>query len=204
MNKFQEALYFATDAHADQTRWDKKTPYITHPVAVARAMERGGWDEKAQIAALLHDVLEDTAVMAHQIRNDFGEEVLRIVEILTRRGDDNGKEPYSEYISRVVKDRRASAIKLCDLNHNMSNLRPGSMRDKYMIAKMYLEDHLKLALGFPPSDYLTYLEAARLAFECYPHDLGTRLDISIAEHTRLQKQLEGALNPKEGKDGEVS
>lgn len=110
MNKVEFAQALAAFAHDGQT--DKGgNPYISHPVAVAEKVE--GDDLKT--IALLHDVLEDTAVNYGTLENLFGKRIADAVDALTRRDG----ETYEAFIERVCQDTLARAVKLADLEHNM-------------------------------------------------------------------------------------
>jgi GTP diphosphokinase / guanosine-3',5'-bis(diphosphate) 3'-diphosphatase len=80
-----KALRFALEAHTGQTRKDRRTEYIVHPVAVMRVLssELGVTDPEILSAALLHDTLEDTPTTASELRARFGPRVARWVEELT-------------------------------------------------------------------------------------------------------------------------
>lgn len=79
--RYSKALALAARAHEGQVRKGTSIPYITHPVAVAALVAQYGGDEDQQIAALLHDVLEDGgAHFAAEIERDFGPRVLAIVQ----------------------------------------------------------------------------------------------------------------------------
>lgn len=150
LGKYSElALKVATEAHKGQTRWDKKTPYITHPVEVARnaikrEKELGLTFTADQLdilvaISIVHDCVEDTEITAQNLV-DFGfpDEVIVAVEALTH---DKSKE-YVDYINDI-KNRDniyALIVKLSDLEHNLSDLSKGSMRDKYLMAKYILEN----------------------------------------------------------------
>ena len=82
--RYTQALHFAAVAHEGQTRKGGSIPYITHPVAVAALVAEYGGDEDQQIAALLHDVLEDSGPHhAPEIQRLFGARVLEMVEACT-------------------------------------------------------------------------------------------------------------------------
>ncbi|SFE79571.1 HD domain-containing protein [Paenibacillus catalpae] len=74
------AIEFAATAHQSQYRKGTHTPYISHPFAVAMLLSSYNCSEKAIIAALLHDVLEDTDIAEQQITDQFGPEVTSIVK----------------------------------------------------------------------------------------------------------------------------
>lgn len=85
-SRLLEALAFAADKHRDQRRKDAEgSPYINHPIAVARvlAVEALVTDETILIAAVLHDTVEDTETVASEIARLFGEEVAQLVDEVT-------------------------------------------------------------------------------------------------------------------------
>lgn len=113
MDKITEALVLAAEAHAGQV--DKLGhAYILHPMAVASHYVPLD-DETAQIAALLHDTVEDTWVTLDQIGQQFGGLVVEAVDHLTRRPG----EVYSDFIQRCARNPVARIVKHGDLRHNM-------------------------------------------------------------------------------------
>lgn len=80
-----EAVHFAAEKHRDQRRKNEgQTPYINHPIAVAETLRVFGIDDTdVLVAALLHDVLEDTETTPDEILERFGERVLAIVQEMT-------------------------------------------------------------------------------------------------------------------------
>ena len=127
-----KAEQIARKAHKGQKRKDGK-PYITHPKAVASACS----DVKCKIVAWLHDVLEDTPIHPNELE-DKGipkELVKQVVYISRLDGED-----YKDYILQVKKNEIARLVKIQDLKHNLSDLKPGNMRDKYLLALYILEE----------------------------------------------------------------
>lgn len=106
----KKAMEICYRAHAGQL--DKGgMPYVFHPIHVAEQME----DEYSTCVALLHDTVEDGGIELSELYEaDFPEEVVRTVDILTRRED----EPYMEYIQRLKENSLAVKVKVADLNHN--------------------------------------------------------------------------------------
>lgn len=126
------AYLFGAEAHEGQTRMTGE-PYIYHPIAVARILAEMRMDDKTLIAAILHDVIEDTETHKEQIARLFGEEVAEIVDGVTKLDHihfDNKQEAKAEsfrkMILAMVKDIRVILIKLADRLHNMRTL--GIMR----------------------------------------------------------------------------
>ncbi|MCU7939339.1 MAG: bifunctional GTP diphosphokinase/guanosine-3',5'-bis pyrophosphate 3'-pyrophosphohydrolase [gamma proteobacterium symbiont of Bathyaustriella thionipta] len=126
------AYLFGAEAHEGQTRMTGE-PYIYHPIAVARILAEMRMDEKTLIAAILHDVIEDTKTHKEQIATLFGQEVAEIVDGVTKLDHiqfDNKQEAKAEsfrkMILAMVKDIRVILIKLADRLHNMRTL--GIMR----------------------------------------------------------------------------
>ena len=114
MPTLEDAIALAMKAHLGQK--DRVgEPYILHPL---RVMFRLGWDapEAARIAAVLHDVVEDTAIQLRDLRRlGYSEEVLAAVELLSRRPDDS----YEQFIERVLPNSTARKVKRADLEDNM-------------------------------------------------------------------------------------
>ena len=130
------AYRLAITAHAGQL--DKAgVDYIEHPVAVARAVSHLG--SAHEVAAVLHDTVEDTDITLDDIRDQFGDRVADAVEALTRR---NG-EAYPDFIRRAATNEIARAVKRADVAHNLS--RPASLtaslEERYTRALEHLDGH---------------------------------------------------------------
>ena len=78
-----EAIEFAVDAHRGQYRKGSRIPYIFHPLNAARTLIEAGCPEPVVVAAILHDVVEDTRVTLGEIRRHFGPRVAELVESAT-------------------------------------------------------------------------------------------------------------------------
>lgn len=77
--RLEQALRYAAEQHAGQVRKASQTPYIEHPLAVAMILDRAGFGEDVLIAALLHDVVEDTEATLEDVRSRFGDDIAAIV-----------------------------------------------------------------------------------------------------------------------------
>lgn len=116
MELFAKAVAFAAEKHKRQVRRDG-TPYIYHPLKVAEILKDTGFELKFQMAAVLHDVLEDTDATEEDLRV-FGKEVLEAVKLVTRLPD--AKE--EEYIAAILQNRIAAVVKNADKIHNMMDV----------------------------------------------------------------------------------
>ena len=117
-DNFESALRFALDVHSNQldSGW---TPYIQHVMGVWSRLRFENMT--TQIAALLHDTVEDTSVTLDQIHYEFGEDVAEIIRILTHTKG----VPYKAYIEAIALsgNRSAILIKIADLDDNSSEIR---------------------------------------------------------------------------------
>lgn len=123
-----KAFEKANSLHSGQTRFSGE-PYIIHPVQVATILVGLGLDTQSVIAALLHDVVEDTDETSEDIANEFGKDVAFLVEGVTKLGKVDIKskiEQQAENIRKMLlamsEDVRVIIIKLADRLHNMRTL----------------------------------------------------------------------------------
>jgi GTP pyrophosphokinase len=108
-----EAISLAADKHKEQTRRDG-SPYIYHPMQVAKMVKIAGYGIKYQIVAILHDLLEDTDATDEDVRK-FGEDVLIAVKLLTRAPDANEED----YVNAISQNHMAAVVKNADKIDNM-------------------------------------------------------------------------------------
>ena len=147
----KRAFVIARDAHEGQAR-SSGEPYITHPVAVASIIAEMRLDHEAVMAALLHDVIEDTPYTEEQLKDEFGASVAEIVEGVSkldklkfRTRQEAEVANFRKMILAMTKDIRVVLIKLADRTHNMRTL--GALRPdkRRRIAKETLEIYAPLA-----------------------------------------------------------
>lgn len=145
------AYVFGAESHEGQFRKSGE-PYITHPLAVATILAEMRIDYRSLMAAILHDVIEDTGVTKQQLEIEFGNEVAELVDgvsKLTHIHFESKVEAqaanFRKMILAMVKDIRVILIKLADRLHNMRTL--GVMRpDKCRrIARETLEIYVPIA-----------------------------------------------------------
>jgi (p)ppGpp synthase/HD superfamily hydrolase len=156
MPLYQTALTLAVQAHAGQIRKHNGTPYIVHPIMVARIVEGAGFGEDVVAAALLHDVLEDTEVNAQALEAVVGSEVLHMVQALSEEKGMEWRARKALYIETVVAAGESVwAISVSDKIHNAESLlafhgevgnAAWSVFNKGKVDKMWFEETLLTAL----------------------------------------------------------
>ena len=131
VERVQAAYDFAFQAHEGQRRRSGE-PYITHPVAVADLLADLKLDAQTMIAAILHDVMEDTPTLKEEITTRFGTEVAELVDGVSKLDQIQFKsrreaqaESFRKMLLAMVRDIRVIMVKLADRTHNMRTL--GSM-----------------------------------------------------------------------------
>jgi GTP diphosphokinase / guanosine-3',5'-bis(diphosphate) 3'-diphosphatase len=189
----QRAFLLARDAHSGQMR-SSGDPYITHPVAVAGILADMRLDYETLMAALLHDVIEDTHHNKDDLSAQFGQTVGELVEGVSKLDkiqfsstQEAQAENFRKMIMAMVKDIRVILIKLADRTHNMRTL--GSLRPdkRRRIARETLEIYAPIAHRLGIHDIKNELE-----------DLGFQ-----AMYPMRHRALKGAVKQARGNRKEV-
>jgi len=149
-DNIDKAFELAFDAHQYQRRRSGE-PYIFHPIEVARIChEEIGLGPTAVICALMHDVVEDTAINLEEISEGFGPKITQIVDGLTKLdglynlGNQNA-ENLKKVLSTLVADVRVVLIKMADRLHNLRTIAPMPQHKKLKIAAETLFIYAPLA-----------------------------------------------------------
>jgi GTP pyrophosphokinase/guanosine-3',5'-bis(diphosphate) 3'-pyrophosphohydrolase len=169
----KHAYVVAKNAHDGQMR-SSGDPYITHPVAVALNLAQMNLDHETLMAALLHDVIEDTSVTKDELAELFGHTVAELVEGVSKldklkfeNKEEMQAENFRKMVLAMVQDIRVILIKLADRTHNMRTL--GALRPdkRRRIARETLEIYAPIANRLGIHDIKNELEL--LGFEAlYP------------------------------------
>ncbi len=145
LERIREAYDFAEQAHHGQVRKSGE-PYILHPLAVAEIVVNMQMDILSIIAALLHDVVEDTTVSLKEIEEHFGQDCAMLVDGLTKlerikfqSKEEQQNENYRKMFIAMAQDIRVIVIKLADRLHNMRTLKYQSEESQRRIAYETLE-----------------------------------------------------------------
>jgi guanosine-3',5'-bis(diphosphate) 3'-pyrophosphohydrolase len=151
VERVQEAYDFAFQAHDGQRRRSGE-PYITHPVAVADLLADLRLDAETMIAAILHDVMEDTPIAKEEITSRFGPEVAELVDgvskldqIQFRSRAEAQAESFRKMLLAMVRDIRVIMVKLADRTHNMRTLGAMPPAKRRTIARETLEIYAPIA-----------------------------------------------------------
>ena len=157
--KIEYALNFAIKAHEGQFRKSGE-PYVVHPILVASIVGYISQDETMVIAALLHDVVEDTPFTIEDIKKEFGRDIANLVEGLTKIVEIRDESLIPSYINEKlitsamsfrkiliasIKDVRVLVIKLCDRLHNMLTLDALPVKKQKRIAEETLVVYAPIA-----------------------------------------------------------
>jgi GTP diphosphokinase / guanosine-3',5'-bis(diphosphate) 3'-diphosphatase len=145
------AIEFSRHAHQGQMRHSGEA-YVTHPIAVARILTPLHLDVQAIIAALLHDVVEDTSVTAAHVAEKFGAPVAELVVGLSKMDkiqfetrEDAQAENFRKMLLAMARDVRVILIKLADRLHNMRTLGAVSAEKSERIARETMEIYAPIA-----------------------------------------------------------
>ena len=151
IGRIEEAYQFSDSAHQGQFR-QSGDPYISHPLAVAEIIAQWQLDAQAVMAALLHDVMEDTSVSKDQLAEQFGKPVADLVDGLSKLDriefqsqQDAQAENFRKMLLAMARDVRVILIKLADRLHNMRTLDAVSPEQRRRVARETLEIYAPIA-----------------------------------------------------------
>lgn len=151
IQQVKRAFYYAEQAHDGQRRRSGE-PYVTHPLAVANILANMHMDHQSLMAAMLHDVIEDTGVSKQALGAQFGEPVAELVDGVSKLTqitfEDKAvaqAENFQKMVLAMSRDIRVIIVKLADRLHNMRTL--GALRPdkKRRIARETLEIYARIA-----------------------------------------------------------
>jgi RelA/SpoT family (p)ppGpp synthetase len=149
--RLAEAYRFSEAAHAGQTR-QSGDPYISHPLAVAEILADWHLDGQTLMAALLHDVTEDTSVTKDEISDTFGRPVAELVDGVSKldriefqSAEDAQAENFRKMLLAMARDVRVMLIKLADRLHNMRTLGAVPPAKRRRVARETMEIYAPIA-----------------------------------------------------------
>ncbi|MFI8381263.1 bifunctional GTP diphosphokinase/guanosine-3',5'-bis pyrophosphate 3'-pyrophosphohydrolase [Pseudomonas sp. NPDC079086] len=193
VNLVRRAYFYAEQAHDGQRRRSGEA-YVTHPLAVASILADMHMDHQSLMAAMLHDVIEDTGIAKEALDAQFGESVAELVDgvsKLTQMNFETKAEAQAENFQKMAmamaRDIRVILVKLADRLHNMRTLEVLSGEKRRRIAKETLEIYAPIAnrLG---------MHSMRIEFE----DLGFK-----AMHPMRSERIRTAVKRARGNRKEI-
>ena len=192
-----DAYLFGAQAHQEQTRKSGEA-YIHHPLAVALILANMQIDSRTLIAAILHDVLEDTEVTRKELVEKFGEDIAHLVDgvskitqISSKNAQHAEAESFRKMLLAMAKDVRVILIKLADRLHNMHTLEHLPDEKRKRIARQTLEIYAPIANRLGMRELTADLED--LCFKAlYPARYKAISDRLISD-TRGRKPIESLL-----------
>ena len=186
VDRIERAYHFSEKCHLGQMR-QSGDPYITHPLAVANILADMRMDHESLMAALLHDVIEDTGVTKGQISRRFGRTVADLVDGVSKLGEvasasraEQQAESFQKMTLAMSRDIRVMLVKLADRLHNMRTLGVLSPEKKRRIARETIDIYAPIAQRLGIND-------VRLEFE----DLGFAAMYPL-RHRRLREALKAS------------
>lgn len=171
--KIHQAYLVALDAHRGQKRRTGE-PYITHPVAVACILADMKMDPETIMAALLHDVIEDTPIEKSELTEKFGQDVAELVDGVSKLTQiefvskaEAQAENFRKMVLAMSRDIRVILVKLADRLHNMRTLGSMPASKRYRIARETLDIFAPIAKRLGMRNFSVELE--ELGFQArYP------------------------------------
>lgn len=149
--EIERAFRYGASAHIGQKRMSGE-PYISHPVAAASILAEMRLDPQTIMAAILHDVIEDTSVTKKQLATEFGEEVAELVDGVSKltqvQFEDRvvaQAENFQKMMLAMVRDIRVILVKLADRIHNMRTLGAMPFDKRRRIARETLDIYVPIA-----------------------------------------------------------
>lgn len=186
VRKVERAYKFSEQCHRGQMR-QSGDPYITHPLAVANILADMHMDHESLIAALLHDVIEDTGVTKGQISRRFGRTVADLVDGVSKLTEiefetkaEQQAESFQKMTLAMSRDIRVVLVKLADRLHNMRTLGGLSPEKRRRVARETLDIYAPIAQRLGINDI-------RIEFE----DLGFAAMYPL-RHRRLREAMKAA------------
>ena len=173
INQVRRAYYYAEQAHNGQFR-RTGDPYITHPLAVAGILSGMHMDHQSLMAAMLHDVIEDTGITKTAVKSQFGNTVAEMVDGVSKLSQisfDSHAEAQAENFQKMAlamsRDLRVIMVKLADRLHNMRTISVLPPDKRRRIARETLDIYAPIANRLGMNDMR--IEFEDLAFEAtYP------------------------------------
>nr|MBS0019432.1 bifunctional GTP diphosphokinase/guanosine-3',5'-bis pyrophosphate 3'-pyrophosphohydrolase [Gammaproteobacteria bacterium] len=204
VNEIYRAYLFSAEAHRGQVRASGE-PYIFHPLNVARILAELRMDHQSLIAAILHDVIEDTPTAKHQLAEAFDPDIADIVDgvsKLTQISFESKAEEQAENFRKMIlamaRDIRVILVKLADRLHNMRTLDALPAQKRRKIARETLEIYAPIANRLGLNKFVLELEDLGFA-ALYPiryRVLAAEVKKARGHRKHIVKRIEHAIKQR--------
>ena len=193
VNLVRRAYYYAEQAHDGQYRRSGED-YVTHPLAVAEILREMHMDHQSLIAAMLHDVIEDTGIDKNAVEGQFGETVANLVDGVSKLNQiefstraEAQAENFQKMALAMAKDIRVILVKIADRLHNMRTLEVLSPDKQKRIARETLDIYAPIAnrLGM----HNIRLEFEERGFKTLYPLRAPRIDAAVKNVSGYRKEL---------------
>ena len=200
----KKAYVFSSISHEHQSRQSGE-PYIHHPAAVATTLAELKLDKETISAGLLHDVLEDTTLTKELLHEEFGSEILSLVDGVSKLdqieyADNNQRqaESFRKMMLAMVQDIRVILIKLADRLHNIQTLNALDTKKQMRIGKETLEVYAPIAnrLGIFNMKVLLEKEAFKFAYPYRYKIISRALKKKLGNQKRILKKISTRISKK--------
>ncbi|MCX2973759.1 bifunctional GTP diphosphokinase/guanosine-3',5'-bis pyrophosphate 3'-pyrophosphohydrolase [Halieaceae bacterium IMCC8485] len=213
-NHVRRAYYFAEQAHHGQLRRSGE-PYVTHPLAVAGILAEMHMDHQSLIAAMLHDVIEDTGIPKSAIGEQFGAPVAELVDGVSKLTqmefgslEEKQAENFQKMALAMARDIRVILVKLADRLHNMRTLGVLQTSKARRISRETLEIYAPIAMRLGMNNIR--MEFEDLGFSAMHPMRARRIEAALRNARghrkelvdKIRQQIEATLN-QEGHSAEV-
>ncbi len=192
-NHVNRAYFFAEQAHYGQRRRSGE-PYVTHPLAVAGILADMHMDHQSLIAAMLHDVIEDTGIEKFAIGEQFGSTVAELVDGVSKLTqmefgslEEKQAENFQKMALAMAQDIRVILVKLADRLHNMRTLGVLNSAKARRIARETLEIYSPIAMRLGMNS--VRMEFEDLGFKALYPMRASRIDAALRQARGHRKEL---------------
>ncbi len=214
INLVRRAYYYAEQAHDGQFR-RSGDPYVTHPLAVAGILSEMHMDPQSLVAAMLHDVIEDTGISKAAVKSQFGDAIAEMVDGVSKLNKitfsshaEAQAENFQKMALAMAKDIRVILVKLADRLHNMRTLDVLSPEKRRRVARETLDIYAPIANRLGMNSIR--IEFEELGFEALYPMRSRRINAAVksirGNRKEIVKQIQSALEAcltREGLPGRI-
>ena len=214
VNLVRRAYYYAEQAHDGQFR-RSGDPYVTHPLAVAGILSEMHMDPQSLVAAILHDVIEDTGISKAAVKSQFGDAIAEMVDGVSKLNKitfsshaEMQAENFQKMALAMAKDIRVILVKLADRLHNMRTLDVLSPEKRRRVARETLDIYAPIANRLGMNSIR--IEFEELGFDALYPMRARRINAAVksirGNRKEIVKQIQTALEAcllREGMPGRI-